>query len=306
MGWKATSIRRPGAVSESRRREHVLNLAGRLHFAGKDGALRGGLLLLAEEQSKQHDNDAEGRDGLGVSHRVGPPRLQVGDARNLRAGKAQGKENIMVAPQAMQSTPSGFIRRASLFQGKKATKGAKHSKIAASAATACNLPERRISSQSACGAGRSGTTTGDEVQQVARTISIQKAKGRACAASAKKKRVRVTLADGGKHGPYAKCMQWRNRKEGPRRQVVEVDRRNPWHAREQQQGSRRLRSLSHKPIRRSPRMPMMLKQTAGNDANTNPVECLARCGGRSKGFRLRPGSGAAANRRREPRRRSGA
>lgn len=74
------------------RREHALYLLGGLHFPGQNGALAGGLLLLAKQEEEQRDHQAEDRDRLAVGNSVGPMCLKIGDVGNVRAGQAHGEQ----------------------------------------------------------------------------------------------------------------------------------------------------------------------------------------------------------------------
>ena len=73
---------------EDARRQHALYLLGGMHLAGQNGALAGGLLLLAKQEEEQRDHQAEDRDRLAVGDSVAPMLLKIRNPRNVGAGTA--------------------------------------------------------------------------------------------------------------------------------------------------------------------------------------------------------------------------
>jgi hypothetical protein len=100
------------------RREHALYLLGGLHFPGQNGALAGGLLLLAKQEEEQRDHQAEDRDRLAVGNSVGPMCLNDVHREVARFQIAGGADEpaieidfVRSVERDLQRRPSGRLQR---------------------------------------------------------------------------------------------------------------------------------------------------------------------------------------------------
>ena len=74
-------------------REHALDLAGGLHFAGEEGALFGGILQLSKEEAEERNHDGEGGDGFSVGDGSAPLGAEVGQDGEVQDGELHGEED---------------------------------------------------------------------------------------------------------------------------------------------------------------------------------------------------------------------